>query len=50
MKKNYNEAPFAKFHLVLYICIVLGQIACGYALGIVHSASNVGQFCGAKRP
>ena len=43
MKKNYNEAPFAKFHLVLYICIVLGQIACGYALGIAGTAVTQAQ-------
>ncbi|MDO4556316.1 MAG: MFS transporter, partial [Lachnospiraceae bacterium] len=38
MKKNYKEAPFSKFHLMLYIGIILGQVSCGYALGIAGTA------------
>lgn len=33
-KKNYKKAPLRKVHLRVFIAIVLGQIACGYALGI----------------
>lgn len=33
-KKNYQYAPFSKVHLRVYIAICLGQIACGYSLGI----------------
>ncbi|MHC6180995.1 MFS transporter [Clostridium sp. JNZ X4-2] len=43
MKKNYKEAPFTKFHLMLYVCIILGQIACGYALGIAGTAVTQAQ-------
>lgn len=43
MKKNYKEALFTKFHLMLYICIILGQIACGYALGIAGTAVTQAQ-------
>ncbi len=41
--KNYKEAPVTKFHLSLYTCIVLGQIACGYALGIAGTAVTQAQ-------
>src|SRR5699024_2454454 len=43
MKKNYKEAPFMKFHLKLYVCTILGQIACGYALGIAGTAVTQAQ-------
>jgi len=43
MKKNYKEAPFMKFHLMLYVCTILGQIACGYALGIAGTAVTQAQ-------
>lgn len=43
MNKNYKEAPFSKFHLKLYICTILGQIACGYALGIAGTAVTQAQ-------
>jgi Arabinose efflux permease len=43
MKKNYKEAPFTKFHLMLYVCTILGQIACGYALGIAGTAVTQAQ-------
>ena len=38
MKKNYKEAPVTHFHKMIYICSILGQIACGYALGIAGNA------------
>lgn len=43
MSRNYKEAPFTKFHLKLYICTILGQIACGYALGIAGAAVTQAQ-------
>lgn len=43
MKKDYKEAPFTKFHLMLYVCTILGQIACGYALGIAGTAVTQAQ-------
>lgn len=43
MNRNYKEAPFTKFHLKLYICTILGQIACGYALGIAGTAVTQAQ-------
>ena len=33
-KKDYKKAPFSDVHWRVYISILLGQIACGYALGI----------------
>lgn len=35
---NYKEAPNSKFHKTLFLCAFLGQIACGYALGIAGTA------------
>lgn len=43
MDRNFKEAPFAKFHRKLYICIILGQVACGYALGIAGAAVTQAQ-------
>lgn len=43
MKKNYKEAPFSRFHMMLYIPVILGQIACGYALGIAGTAVTQAQ-------
>ncbi len=43
MKKNYKKAPFTKFHMMLYISTILGQIACGYALGIAGTAVTQAQ-------
>ena len=43
MKKDYKKAPFTKFHMMLYVCTVLGQIACGYALGIAGTAVTQAQ-------
>lgn len=40
---NYKESPFKKFHLILYVCIIFGQIACGYALGIAGTAVTQAQ-------
>ncbi|MCQ2557311.1 MAG: MFS transporter [Ligilactobacillus sp.] len=34
IKFNYKFAPFSDVHTKVYISIILGQIACGYALGI----------------
>ena len=43
MKVNYKEAPIMKFHKMLFLCAVLGQIACGYALGIAGNAVTQAQ-------
>lgn len=43
MKKDYKKAPFTKFHMMLYICTISGQIACGYALGIAGTAVTQAQ-------
>ncbi len=43
MSKNYKKAPLTKFHSKLYLCAVLGQIACGYALGIAGTAVTQAQ-------
>ena len=32
--QNYKFAPFSDVHTKVYLSIILGQIACGYALGI----------------
>ena len=29
MKKNYKKAPFTKFHMMLYISTILGQMHAG---------------------
>lgn len=34
MKKDYKKAPLSSIHLRIYLALILGQIACGYALGI----------------
>ena len=39
---NYKEAPYSKFHKMLFLCAVLGQIACGFALGIAGTAVTEG--------
>lgn len=33
-KQNYKKAPLSKVHLRVLIAIILGQIACGFSLGI----------------
>ena len=37
-KKNYKKAPLMSIHLRVFIAVVLGQIACGFALGISGTA------------
>lgn len=40
---NYKAAPYSKFHKMLFLCAVLGQIACGFALGIAGTAVTEGK-------
>lgn len=40
---NYKEAPFSEFHRLLFTCAFLGQIACGFALGIAGTAVTQAQ-------
>lgn len=42
-KMNYKEAPYSKFHKMLFLCAFLGQIACGFALGIAGTAVTEGK-------
>lgn len=37
-KKNYKKAPLMPIHARVYVAVILGQIACGYALGISGTA------------
>ncbi|MBB1079527.1 MFS transporter [Limosilactobacillus sp. STM2_1] len=37
-KKNYKKAPLSSIHLRIYLALILGQIACGFALGISGTA------------
>lgn len=37
-KKNYKTAPLSSIHLRIYLALVFGQIACGFALGISGTA------------
>lgn len=37
-KKNYKRSPLMPVHLQVIIAVILGQIACGYALGISGTA------------
>lgn len=37
-KKNYKKAPLMPIHVRVYVAVILGQIACGYALGISGTA------------
>lgn len=39
-RKSYKKAPFSDVHAQLYWALVLGQIACAYALGIAGNAFN----------
>lgn len=34
-KKDYKKAPLSAVHLKIYLTLILGQIACGYALGVI---------------
>lgn len=44
-KKNYKKAPLMSIHLRVFIAVVLGQIACGFALGISGTAlSNASKY------
>ncbi len=43
MGKNYKEASVKKAHMRIYLCAILGQIACGYALGIAGTAVTQAQ-------
>lgn len=44
-KKNYKKAPLMPIHRRVFIAIVLGQIACGFALGISGTAlTNAGKY------
>ena len=37
-KKNYKKAPLMPIHLRVFTAVVLGQIACGFSLGISGTA------------
>ncbi|MGQ5708550.1 MFS transporter [Lactobacillus sp. PSON] len=37
-KKNYKKAPLMPIHLRVLVAVILGQIACGYSLGISGTA------------
>lgn len=39
-KKNYKKAPLMPIHIRVYVAVILGQIACGYSLGISGPALN----------
>ena len=41
--KNYKDAPFSSLHKKVFLCFILGQIACGYALGIAGTAVTQAQ-------
>lgn len=44
-KKNYKRAPLMPVHVRVMIAVILGQIACGYALGISGTAlSNAAKY------
>lgn len=44
-KKNYKRAPLMPVHLRVMVAVVLGQIACGYSLGISGTAlSNAAKY------
>ena len=34
LKKDYKKAPVSPVHRGIFLALILGQIACGYALGI----------------
>ena len=44
-EKNYKKAPLMPIHLRVFMAVVLGQIACGFALGISGTAlSNASKY------
>ncbi len=38
IKKNYKKAPLSEVHIRVLIAVILGQIACGFGLGISGTA------------
>ena len=38
IKKNYKKAPLSEVHIRVLVAVILGQIACGFALGISGTA------------
>ena len=51
-KKSYKKAPLMPIHIRIFVAIILGQIACGFALGISGTALsnavqyiNISDFC-----
>lgn len=44
-KKSYKKAPLMPIHMRVFMAIILGQITCGYALGISGTAlSNAAHY------
>lgn len=44
-KKSYKKAPLIPIHMRVFMAIILGQITCGYALGISGTAlSNAAHY------
>ena len=44
-EKNYKKAPLMPIHLRVFMAVVLGQIACGFALGLSGtSLSNASKY------
>lgn len=41
-KKSYKKAPLMPIHMRVFMAIILGQITCGYALGISGTALSNG--------
>lgn len=42
-KKNYKRAPLMPIHIRVLVAVILGQIACGYSLGISGTALSQAQ-------
>lgn len=40
-KKNYKKAPLMSIHMRVLVAVILGQIACGYSLGISGTALSL---------
>lgn len=40
-KKNYKKAPLMPIHMRVLVAVILGQIACGYSLGISGTALSL---------
>ena len=44
-KKNYKKAPLMPIHVRVLVAVILGQIACGFSLGISGTAlSNAAKY------